>query len=176
MVDIATYTKLQKKAEKIKAVLFDVDGVLTDGGIYYSESGEELKRFNVRDGQIVKHLQEQGILLGIITGRKSAMVDRRAKELQLDFYQQGVENKIESFKLFKTRFMLRSSEIAYIGDDINDLPVLRKCGLSASPSNSKEYIRTSVDYVTESRGGDGAFRDFADFILESKGLLKGIIG
>jgi len=167
--------KLKEKAEKIKAILFDVDGVLTDGGIYYSDNGDEVKRFNVKDGQIVKHLQDNGIFLGIITGRKSTMVERRAKELELDFYQQGIGNKIESFKIFKNRFMLRSSEIAYIGDDINDLPVLRKCGFSGTPKDARPYIKSAVDYVTDSKGGDGAFRDFADYILESKGLLSNIV-
>jgi 3-deoxy-D-manno-octulosonate 8-phosphate phosphatase (KDO 8-P phosphatase) len=163
--------KIIKKAKKIKAILTDVDGVLTDGGIYFSSNGEEIKKFNVKDGQIVSFLQQENIFVGIITGRKSSIVETRVEELNLDYFQQGIANKFNSFKLFQIKFNLKNSEIAYIGDDINDIPIFKKCGLSATPKDSRKYIKKHVDYVTKSNGGKGAFRDFADFILESKGLL-----
>ena len=163
------------KAKKIKAVLFDVDGVLTDGGITYTASGEEIKKFNVKDGQILVHLKNLNIKTGIITGRTSPIVERRANELKVDFYTQGVSNKLNSFKYFKNKYQLKDEEIAYIGDDIIDLPILIHCGFSATPQDARDYIKRHVDFITPSRGGQGALRDFVDLILYSQNKLDDIL-
>jgi 3-deoxy-D-manno-octulosonate 8-phosphate phosphatase (KDO 8-P phosphatase) len=164
-----------KKAKKIRAIIFDVDGVLTDGGIIYTSSGEELKRFNVKDGQIISHLHEMNFVTGIITGRTSPIVEKRARELKIDFFSQGAKNKLTSYINFKEKFNLKDEEIAYIGDDIIDLPILLNCGFSGSPKDARDYIKTQVDFITPSKGGEGALRDFIDLILFSQNKLDNII-
>lgn len=166
---------LKAKAEKIKAIVFDVDGVLTDGGIIYDSTGLEYKRYNVKDGQIISHLKKSGMIVGAITGRESQVVKNRCEELKLDFHYHGVSDKLVQYEKIKEAYKLQDEEIAYIGDDIIDLPILTRCGLSATPHDARYYIKERVDFITPSRGGDGALRDFADFILESQGLLNDII-
>jgi 3-deoxy-D-manno-octulosonate 8-phosphate phosphatase (KDO 8-P phosphatase) len=166
---------MKSRAKTIKAILTDVDGVLTDGGIFYDENGNEFKKFNVKDGQIVKHLKQNGIILGVITGRNSKSVDRRISELKFDFYKSGIENKMVEFENFLRKFSLKADEVAYIGDDINDLKILKSVGFSASPTDAKYYVRNVVDYVTTSKGGEGVFRDVADYILEAKNLFREIL-
>jgi len=168
-------SEIIEKAKKIKAVLFDVDGVLTDGGIIYDNNGNEIKRFNVKDGMIIKYLQRYGIKVGAITGRSSAVVKKRCDELKLDFQAHGISTKIEEFDRFKKIYQFSPNQIAFIGDDINDLPVITQCGLSATPNDARSYIKSHVDLVLESKGGDGALRDFADIILDAQGKLKEII-
>lgn len=165
----------QSKAQKIKAILFDVDGVLTDGGIIYDDNGLEYKRFNVKDGLIMAHLRRSGIVLGVITGRKSQVVELRMRELDIDFQAYGVKDKSAEFNQFKNKYDLQNSEIAYIGDDINDLPLLTRCGFSGCPADAPQYVKDRVNLVLQRRGGDGAFREFADYILDSKGLLSEIL-
>lgn len=166
---------LGEKANKIKAILFDVDGVLTDGGIIYDNSGMEIKRFNVKDGQIISHLKKAGIIVGAITGRDSQVVKNRCDELKLDFHYHGSSNKLEQYDKIKKKFALDDDNIAYIGDDIIDLCILGRCGLSATPQDARIYMKEHVDFVTPSKGGEGALRDLADMILESQGLLQEII-
>jgi len=167
--------KTKEKAQKIKAILFDIDGVLTDGGIIYDDRGIEYKRYNVKDGQIISHLQKLGFVVGAITGRKSDVVKNRCNELKLDFHKHGIKDKLIEFNVFKEMFSLKNEEVAYIGDDIIDLSILIRCGLSATPNDAREYIKQNVDIITNSNGGEGVFRDIADYILESQGLLKNII-
>jgi 3-deoxy-D-manno-octulosonate 8-phosphate phosphatase (KDO 8-P phosphatase) len=166
---------LTHKAQKIKAIVFDVDGVLTDGGILYDNNGMESKRFNVKDGQIISHLQKAGFVVGAITGRNSPVVKIRCEELKLDFHYHGISDKLACYNTIKEHYDLEDEEIAYMGDDIIDLPILTRCGLSATPGDARSYIKTHVDFVAPSRGGNGAFRDFADLILERRNLLDGII-
>jgi len=161
--------------KNLKAILVDVDGVLTDGGLYYDSHGNELKRFNVKDGQIIKYLKRELIIIGVITGRVSKSVDRRVQELGFDFYRKGISNKIESFEEFLEIYNLNPDEVAYMGDDIIDLAILNLVGFSGTPADSKEYIKSRVDYIALSKGGDGAFRDFVDYILEEKGLFEQIL-
>jgi len=165
----------KKKAKKIKAILFDIDGVLTDGGIIYDDNGLEYKRYNVKDGQIISHLKRLGFIVGAITGRESDVVKNRCEELKLDFHKHGVKDKLQEYKKFKKKYSLKNKEIAYIGDDIIDLAILVRCGLSATPSDAREYMKNSVDIVTSVKGGDGVFRDVADYILEAQSLLTELI-
>lgn len=164
-----------EKAKRIKAILFDIDGVLTDGGIIYDDRGVEYKRFNVKDGQIVSHLRRLGFVVGAITGRDSAVVRSRCSELGLDFHKHGIEDKLTQYQIFKKEYSLTDDQVAYIGDDIIDLSILSRCGLGATPKDARDYMKDSVDMVTYSRGGEGVFRDVADYILEAQGLLKDII-
>ena len=130
-----------KKAQKIRAIFFDVDGVLTDGGIIYDNSGNEIKRFNVKDGQIISNLKRYGFIVGAITGRDSQVVKNRCIELKLDYHEHGVSDKLTMYEDAKKRFELNDDEIAYIGDDIIDIPVLIRCGLSAAPADARSYIK-----------------------------------
>lgn len=159
----------------IKAIIFDVDGVLTDGGIIYDNSGIEIKRFNVKDGQIISHLKKAGFLVGAITGRDSQVVKNRCEELKLDFHYHGSSDKLVQYEAIKKEYKLEDKEIAYMGDDIIDLSILTRCGLSATPNDARDYIKERVDFIAPSKGGDGALRDLADFILDGQGLLNDII-
>lgn len=173
---LGNYSKEQiKKAAQIKALFFDVDGVLTDGGIIYDEKGTETKRFNVKDGYIISHLKKAGILVGIITGRESKLVSNRAAELKLDFCHQGIMDKYSVFEKLVEFHKLKRKQVAYIGDDINDLKVLQNCGLSACPADAMSYVKTRVDIVTEARGGEGVAREVSDLILAAQGLLDKIL-
>ncbi|MBL7860733.1 MAG: HAD-IIIA family hydrolase [Cyclobacteriaceae bacterium] len=173
---LGKYTKEQiKKAANIKALFFDVDGVLTDGGIIYDDTGCETKKFNVKDGYIVSHLKKAGILVGIITGRESRVVSNRAAELKLDFCHQGIMDKQAVFEKLVEFHKLKRKQVAYIGDDINDLKTLQSCGLSACPADAPDYIKSKVDIITKAKGGEGVAREISDLILASKGLLDKIL-
>ena len=163
------------KAKKVKAILFDVDGVLTDGGIIYDNNGLEYKKFNVKDGQIVSHLKKLGFVVGAITGRESDVVKNRCNELKLDFHKHGIKDKLVEYESFKKTFSLIDEQISYIGDDIIDLSILSRCGLSATPHDARSYMQKNVDIVTQSKGGEGVFRDLADYILESQNLLEELL-
>jgi 3-deoxy-D-manno-octulosonate 8-phosphate phosphatase (KDO 8-P phosphatase) len=166
---------INHKTGAIKLIAFDVDGVLTDGGIIYDNSGMEIKRFNVKDGQIIAHLKKAGFIVGAITGRDSQVVKNRCEELKLDFHYHGSSDKLVQYEKIKADYTLDDEHIAYIGDDIIDLPILTRCGLSATPQDARTYIKEHVDYVSPSLGGHGALRDFADLILKEQNLLDTII-
>ena len=157
-----------QKAFLVKALLFDVDGVLTDGKIVYVGDDSEIKEFHVRDGQIIRPLQEAGVLVGIITGRASEAVKRRASELSIDVVKQGVKNKLECLEDVLEKYGLAADEIAYIGDDYPDVPVMKNCLLGISPADAPIYIREVSDYVTMAKGGEGVVREVADIILMAK--------
>ena len=163
------------KAKGIRAIFFDVDGVLTDGGIIYNNAGQEYKRFNVKDGQIIKHLKQAGIVTGVITGRSSQVVKDRCEELKIDVHRHGIHNKLETFEQLLLEQGLDASQIAYIGDDINDLPILIRCGLSATPLDGHKTVKANVDLVLETKGGEGALRELADLVLSAQGIYDKII-
>ena len=156
---------LTNKCRQVRMLLTDVDGVLTDGKLYYNFSGECMKVFNVKDGLICKKLFEQNIDIGIITGRSSSIVEKRAEELGISTIYQNQKDKIEALSLIMKKHGLDYKNIAYIGDDVNDLSIIKKAGLTASPSDALNEIMKQVDYVCSKAGGKGAFREFADLIL-----------
>ena len=156
------------RASRIRALLFDVDGVLTDGGLPYGTGGMEMKRFNVQDGVAVQQAQQAGLLTGVITGRDDEAVRRRSTELKLDFTAFGCADKLEAYRTFKRRFTLSDDEIAFVGDDVPDLPVLRRCGLACAPADAHATVRSQAVLVTRRPGGSGALREVADFILASQ--------
>ena len=173
---LGKYTKDQiKKASLIKAIFFDVDGVLTDGKIIYDDSGRESKQFNVKDGYIISHLKKAGILVGIITGRESKVVRNRATELKLDFCHQGIMDKHAVFEKLVAYYKLKKKQVAYIGDDINDLGILRDCGLSACPADALDYVKSEVHVIAYTKGGQGVAREISDLILASQEVLDKII-
>jgi 3-deoxy-D-manno-octulosonate 8-phosphate phosphatase (KDO 8-P phosphatase) len=163
------------KAKNIKAIIFDVDGVLTDGRIIYNNEGMEFKEFNVKDGQIIQYLKLNEILTGVITGRDSQVVRNRCNELKFDFHYHGVKRKGEKFEDVLMEFRLGKEEVAFIGDDINDLPILTQCGLAATPADGHYKVKEHVDLVLRAKGGEGALRELADLILEAKGVYDDII-
>lgn len=165
----------KQKAKNIKVILFDVDGVLTDGGIIYDDNGIEYKRYNVKDGQIISHLKKYGFVVGAITGRESDVVKNRCIELKLDYHKHGVKDKLVEYENFKSEYNLEDTQISYIGDDIIDLSILVRCGLSATPNDAREYIKGEVDIVTATKGGEGVLRDIADYILDAQDLLENLI-
>jgi len=160
------------KAKKIKAILTDIDGVLTDGKLYYQEnqngSVSISKTFCVKDGQLIKHVKQQGFILGAITGRSDKVADIRIIEhLKFDFYKHGSKNKIKDYENFKSEFNLLDENIIYIGDDLIDLEVLKIVGLSICPKDSIEKIKQEVDYISDFKGGEGVFREAIDILLAS---------
>ena len=151
---------------KIKLLAIDVDGVLTDGGMYYSHSGEELKKFNTRDGMGIAMLQKKGLVVALITGEKSKIVMRRAKKLRIKEVYLGIEDKLEIVKKLCKKYKVSESEVAYIGDDVNDICIMKEVGLSIAVADATESVKTCADYITKARGGNGAVREVCDLILK----------
>ena len=173
---LTKYSKEQiKKAKGIRAIFFDVDGVLTDGKIIYDDAGRESKQFNVKDGYIISHLKKAGIIVGIITGRDSKVVSNRAAELKLDFCHQGIVDKLSVFERLVEFHKLKKKQVAYIGDDMNDLTTLRTCGFSVCPADAMSYIKDHVDLVTLANGGEGVVREVADLVLTAQGVMDKIL-
>ena len=157
----------KEKAQRIKLLLTDVDGVLTDNGVYYGENGEVMKRFSIRDGMGVERLRKLcGIETGIMTGELSPSVARRAEKLQITHLYLGVKDKLARLEQVLLAHGLTWEEIAFIGDDVNDLEVLSRAGLSACPADAMPEVRAVVDYTCKERGGYGAFREFAEMIIQ----------
>ncbi|HMN25281.1 MAG: HAD-IIIA family hydrolase [Ignavibacteriaceae bacterium] len=160
---------LKEKAEKIKVILTDVDGVLTDTGIYYGQDGEVLKRFSIRDGMGVERLRKYAsIETIIITGENSATVKTRAEKLKIQEFYLGVKKKEEVFEIIKKKSGFEKENIAYIGDDSNDFEIMQLCGFTATPADGMNFIKDISDYVCETKAGYGAFREFAELILAFK--------
>jgi len=153
-------------------LLLDVDGVMTDGGIYFTERGDEMKKFNTQDGYGIVNLQRKGVMVGIITGRISDIVRRRAGELGISEVYQNLENKLEAYEAIKAKHGVGDAAIAYIGDDEPDLPVLKKVGFSAAPNDAVDAVKRTVHYVCKRRGGEGAVREVVDLILRSRADAK----
>jgi 3-deoxy-D-manno-octulosonate 8-phosphate phosphatase (KDO 8-P phosphatase) len=158
----------RSKLKSIRLLLLDVDGVMTDGGVYYSEQGEEAKKFNVQDGYGIVALQKAGVAVGILTGRVSRIVQHRAEELGIKEVHQNLERKFDAYSALKTRLGLQDRNIAFVGDDLPDLPVLEAVGFSAAPQDAVDRVKRNVDYVCKRRGGEGAVREVIDLILANQ--------
>lgn len=150
----------------IKLILLDVDGTLTDGGIYHGNSQEELKRFNVKDGYIIVNVPKVGIEIGIITGRESKIVDIRAKELKIKYLYQGISEKTVILNEIMNKTGLTKNEIAYMGDDLNDLNIMKKVSLVGVPADAIPEVKEIADFISTKNGGDGAVREFIEYILK----------
>lgn len=157
------------KAQAIRLVLLDVDGVLTDGTLLYSEDGGETKCFNTQDGFGLRLLQEAGIDVGVITARQSDIVARRAKELKMRYIYQGAPNKLVAYKEITSQSGLRPIEICYMGDDWLDLVLLNRVGLAVAPANGVAEVREKAHYTTSAAGGHGAVRELCDLLLRAQG-------
>lgn len=154
--------------KKIRLFATDVDGVLTDAGMYYSESGEELKKFNTRDGMGIKLLQRAGLITAIVTQERTKLVARRGEKLTIPEVHQGVMNKLELIRDLAGRHGLSMEEVAYIGDDVNDLEALKAVGFSATPADGMPQVAAVVDYVCLKKGGEGAVREMIELILQAQ--------
>lgn len=157
---------------KIKLIIIDNDGVLTDGKIIYDNNKLESKNFNAKDGLGIKLLQFSDIKLAIITGRNSNVVEQRCNDLQIKLLYQGVRNKLEKTTKLLKDLNLDWENIAYMGDDWNDFPVMEKCNISAVPADAFDDIKSRVDLVTKRNGGEGAVREFIELILKKQGKYE----
>lgn len=165
----------QERAGKIKLLLLDVDGVLTDGTIVYTDDGNEIKAFHTRDGLGLRLLREAGIETGLITARESKAVTRRAQDLKLTHVYQKAGNKLEIYEKLLTDLKLKPEEVAYMGDDWLDLPLLVRVGFAATVADGNREVKQRVHYITEKSGGRGAVREVCDLILEAKGVQEAML-
>ena len=161
-----------KRAEGLKLMIFDVDGVMTDGTLYYSERGEELKAFNIQDGHGIKMLRQYGVEVALITARNSRAVELRAANLGIAQLYQGVEDKRGAYAALLAQLGLAAEQSGYMGDDLLDLPLITRCGFAATVPAAPEALRSRAHYVTRALGGHGAVREVCEFILRAQGALE----
>lgn len=164
-----------EKVKKIKMIVFDVDGTLTDGSIIIESSGNESKKFNVKDGFAIAQAVASGIICVIITGRESEVVKIRAAELKISEVHQGIKDKSVKIKEVALKYGVSLEEIAYFGDDINDFPAFLISGFKGTTADGAEELKERADFVSKRKGGDGAAREFVELILKSKGIWEKII-
>lgn len=165
---------LIKKANRIKLLICDVDGVLSNGKVYYSNEGDEIKNFNIKDGLGIKQLLSNDIQVAIITGRKSAIVQHRASELGIPFIYQGKKDKRAAYQEIISQLSITPEQVAHVGDDLPDLPLMQISGLGISVSDGHFFVRQNADWITETKGGEGAVREIADLLLHSQDKLDAI--
>lgn len=158
--------------KRIRLFATDVDGVLTDAGMYYSESGDEWKKFNTRDGMGIKLLQRAGLITAIVTQERTRLVARRAEKLAIPELHQGVMDKLSVIRDMAERHGISLQQIAYIGDDVNDIEALKAVGVSAAPADGLPQVLEVVDYVCQKKGGEGAVRELAELILQARLEVK----
>ena len=159
----------------IKLVITDIDGVWTDGGMYYGSDGTEFKKFNTSDSAGVLMLRWQKIPLAIITGEDTEMVRRRAEKLKIEYVYMGAHNKLKIASDLCKSLNIDLSEVAFIGDDIGDVPLLKVVGINAAPANAPDYVRELVQWKLDKQGGDGAFREFIERLMKEMGQLDGFL-
>jgi 3-deoxy-D-manno-octulosonate 8-phosphate phosphatase (KDO 8-P phosphatase) len=172
MIKKLTSAEIRRRAKRIKLILTDVDGVLTDTGVYYSANGEEMKRFSIRDGMGMELLREWGVQTAMLTREDSPRVASRSKKLGLPFYFPGILDKEEFLPDVLKKTGLKLHELAYIGDDVNDAGIMEaiaKEGLTACPKDAMPVAKKLAHYVAKAPGGNGAFRDFAEWIMKNRG-------
>jgi YrbI family 3-deoxy-D-manno-octulosonate 8-phosphate phosphatase len=167
-----THLRIVKSPRKvfnnIKLFATDVDGVLTDAGMYYGESGEELKKFHTRDGMGIKLLQAEGVIIAIITMEQTKIVARRAKKLGISEVFQGAKDKVSVLTYLSQKFRIPFEQMAYMGDDVNDVGALQAVGYAAAPADCVDHVRQVVHYICQKKGGEGAVREVIDMILASR--------
>ncbi|WP_028240284.1 KdsC family phosphatase [Stutzerimonas azotifigens] len=163
---------LLERARNVRLAIFDVDGVLTDGRLYFLVDGSEFKTFNTLDGHGIKMLIRSGVRTAIISGRKTPVVERRAANLGIQHLYQGREDKIVVVEELLGQLGLDYSQVAYLGDDLPDLPVIRRVGLGMAVANAAAFVRRHAHGVTEARGGEGAAREFCELIMQAQGTLE----
>ena len=156
----------------IKLILLDVDGTLTDSGIYHGNNGEELKKFNVKDGYAIVNAQELGIEFGIITGKESELVRTRANELNIKYLYQGISEKTLILDEIMQITGLQKEEIAYMGDDLNDIKIMKMAGFCGTPFDGANELKEFADFISTKNGGDGAVREFIETILKKENLFQ----
>jgi 3-deoxy-D-manno-octulosonate 8-phosphate phosphatase (KDO 8-P phosphatase) len=166
---------LKTKARKIRLLICDVDGVLTDGSLFFGDDGQEYKAFNSLDGHGIKMLQESGVQVAIITGRTSNVVLHRMKNLSVSTIYQGQSDKLVGYQQLLDELNIQADEIAYMGDDVVDLPVMIRVGLSVAVANAHELVKEHADMTTKQSGGHGAVREFCDFIIKSQGKYDSLM-
>ena len=161
--------------EDVRAVVCDVDGVLTDGGILLADDGTEIKRFHVWDGTGIKYLLRSGIAVAFLTGRESGAVARRALELGVAHVRQGAKQKLPVYEELLTALGVDDAGVCYIGDDLTDLPVMWRAGVAVAVADAREEVRAAADLVMAARGGQGALRELAEAVLKAQGKWAGIL-
>ncbi len=166
---------MNEKIKKIKMLILDVDGVLANGDITYLDDGTELKAFDVQDGMGITLARLGGLKTGIITGRKSPIIERRVKDLKIDTLSQGSFNKLQPYLDILEKFNLSDEEICYMGDDVLDLVLLKRVGFSVTAANGRDEVKAVCDYTTKASGGRGAVRELVDLILKQQGKFDAII-
>lgn len=165
----------RKRAKRVRLMIFDVDGVMTDGRLWYGPDGEQFKSFHVLDGLGVKMLAASGLATAILTARRSRALERRAAELGIVHLAMGAEDKRAGYEDLLRRTRLAPAQTGYAGDDFGDLPVLRRCGLACAPSGAHPLVRRHAHYVSRAAGGAGAVREICEFVMRSQGTLEAAI-
>jgi 3-deoxy-D-manno-octulosonate 8-phosphate phosphatase (KDO 8-P phosphatase) len=164
------------RAKAIRLALFDVDGVLTDGRLYYGPDGEAMKVFGILDGHGLKMLARSGVATGLISGRPSQAAAARARELGIAHVILGVDDKLAHFEALRAQLGLEASQCAFVGDDLPDAPVLARCGLAVAVANAVPEVKAMAHLVTRAGGGSGAVREFCEFVMRAQGTLEGAAG
>lgn len=164
-----------EKVKKLKLLILDVDGVLTDGRLFFDDLGKEYKCFHARDGHGIKLLRESGVEVAVISGRKSNSVLLRMQNLGVDYVYQGHENKIAAFNKIIQALSLQPEQVAHIGDDLPDLPVMARVGLSIAVNDANDAVKGYADWCTQTPGGMGAVREVCDFIMQTQGTFDAIL-
>lgn len=167
--------ELQKKAGNIRLAVFDIDGVMTDGRLYFTSLGDEIKAFNVKDGLGLNLLRRSGVEVAIITGRTSELVARRARDLKIQHLVQGREDKAKALTELLDRLELPAEAVAYMGDDLPDLGAIRMAGLGVTVADANAIVRQYADLVTERNGGEGAVREFCDWLMLAQNTLNDVL-
>lgn len=166
---------LNQKVKNIRLLISDVDGVLTTGALFYGPNGAELKDFHVQDGMGIKLLQQSGVNFAIITAKTSEAVTKRMQDLNVEHVYQGQSDKLDAYEDLKKKLNLTDEEIAYIGDDLPDLPLLRRVGFPVTVPNAPAIIQEYVIWTTQLEGGKGAMRELCEFILQAQGTYQSVI-
>lgn len=164
----------KERARAIELVIFDVDGVLTDGSLFLGDDGQEYKAFNSRDGHGMVMLRESGVTLAVITGRQSEVVRIRMESLGIEHVYQGRRDKLPAYEALKERVGVSDAQVAYVGDDVVDLPVMRRAGLAIAVADAHPLVLEHAHWQTQAAGGRGAARDVCELLLEAQGKLEGL--